>query len=173
MKNIIFKLILIFFKNHDIQDLINIGFRQVLRFFFFQKILGFNRKTNWLVHRTSSVSSPEKIKVQNGFRGFSKYCFFDGRNGIIIGENVWIGSCVKIISQNHEVDDYYNYKESYPIVIGKNCWIGAGSIILPNVKLGDHTIVGAGSVVTKSFTDKDQVVAGNPAKVVKKLKPYK
>jgi acetyltransferase-like isoleucine patch superfamily enzyme len=35
-----------------------------------------------------------------------------------------------------------------------------------NLKAG--TIVGAGSVVTKSFEEGDVVVAGNPAKIVRK-----
>ena len=43
------------------------------------------------------------------------------------------------------------------------------SVILPNVILGDFTIVGAGSVVTKSFRDGYCIIAGNPAKIIKKL----
>ena len=54
------------------------------------------------------------------------------------------------------------------VSIGKYCWIGMGSIILPNVNLGDFTIVGAGSVVTKSFSGYC-VIAGNPAKLIRKL----
>jgi acetyltransferase-like isoleucine patch superfamily enzyme len=40
---------------------------------------------------------------------------------------------------------------------------------LPGVIIGDKTIVGAGAVVTKSFIEGNCVVAGNPAKLVKKL----
>ena len=43
------------------------------------------------------------------------------------------------------------------------------SVILPGVTLGDHTIVGAGSVVTKSFPDGDCVIAGNPARMIRRL----
>jgi len=41
---------------------------------------------------------------------------------------------------------------------------------MPNVNLGDYTIVGSGAVVTKSFPDGFCVIAGNPAKIIKKLK---
>ena len=43
------------------------------------------------------------------------------------------------------------------------------SMILPGVELGPRTVVGAGSVVTKSFPEGDCVIAGNPAKIIKKL----
>lgn len=55
-----------------------------------------------------------------------------------------------------------------PVRIGKCAFIGTNSIILPGVTVGEFAVVGAGSVVTKdvpAFT----VVAGNPARVIKKV----
>jgi acetyltransferase-like isoleucine patch superfamily enzyme len=48
-----------------------------------------------------------------------------------------------------------------------------GVKILPEVELGDFTIVGAGSIVTKSFPEGYCVIAGNPAKLIRKLDPEK
>jgi acetyltransferase-like isoleucine patch superfamily enzyme len=47
--------------------------------------------------------------------------------------------------------------------------MGMNSVILPGVVLGPHTIVGAGSVVTKSFVEGYSVIAGNPARINRKL----
>lgn len=55
------------------------------------------------------------------------------------------------------------------IIIEKDAWIGAGSIILPNITIGEGAVVGAGAVVTKDVPPYT-VVAGVPAKIIKTLK---
>ncbi len=137
-----------------------------------QKIIGINREAAWPVHFTSQVKAANKIKWGSIAPGSAMGCYIDGRNGIIIEENVWIGPRVSIISQNHQADNYYKYVEAPPIRIGKNSLLTTNCIILPSVELGEHTIVAAGAVVTKSFPEGNQVLAGNPATVIKKLPNY-
>ena len=57
---------------------------------------------------------------------------------------------------------------SREIKIGKNCFIGCNSIILKGTVLGDGCVVGAGAVVCGKFED-NCVIAGNPARVIKRL----
>ena len=52
-------------------------------------------------------------------------------------------------------------------IIGNNVWIGTHAIILGNVRIGDNAIIGAGAVVLKDV-EPNSVVAGNPAKFIKK-----
>jgi acetyltransferase-like isoleucine patch superfamily enzyme len=73
---------------------------------------------------------------------------------------------------NHDVNDYDKYTKAKPIKIGDNSWIGASAILLAEVEIGAHTIVAAGAIVTKSFPEGNQVLGGNPAKVIKKLEEY-
>lgn len=47
-------------------------------------------------------------------------------------------------------------------------WIGLGAIILSGVRVGENSIIAAGAVVTKDVP-KNSIVAGNPAKVIKKI----
>lgn len=55
-----------------------------------------------------------------------------------------------------------------PVTIGSDVWVAGGVIILPGVTIGDGCTVGAGSVVTRDV-EPYTVVAGNPAKVIKRL----
>jgi acetyltransferase-like isoleucine patch superfamily enzyme len=137
-----------------------------------QKLFRINSKVNWPVHWTSQVKAPENIKSGTRAPGLAIGCYLDGRNGIIIEENVWIGPRVSIISMNHDENNYKNYIQSRPIVIRKNCWLATNCIITPGVELGEHTLVAAGAVVTRSFPEGNQVIAGIPAKPVKKLDAY-
>jgi acetyltransferase-like isoleucine patch superfamily enzyme len=55
-----------------------------------------------------------------------------------------------------------------PVRIGRNVWIGFDACVLPGVSIGEGAVVGARSVVIADvppFT----VVAGNPARVVRRL----
>jgi maltose O-acetyltransferase len=54
------------------------------------------------------------------------------------------------------------------IIIEDNVWIGGGAILLPGVKIGRNAVVGAGAVVSRSVPA-NTVVAGNPAKVLRKI----
>jgi hypothetical protein len=139
---------------------------------FFQKVLGFNRGVSWPVHWTSKISMPENIDPGTRTPGLSMGCHIDGRNGIKFGKNVWVGPRVSIISMNHELNDYDSYVTQEPVIIGDNCWLATNSVILPGVELGEHTIVAAGCVVNRSFPKGNQVLAGVPAKIVKKLDNY-
>ncbi len=144
----------------------------LIKIFFYQKVLGFNRSVPWPVHWTSKVSCPKKIDRGTRYPGLSMGCHIDGRNGIKFGKNVWIGPRVSVVSMNHDPNNYHRYLEGGPVVIGDNCWLGANSVVLPQVELGQHTVVAAGSVVTKSFPEGNQILAGVPARVVKKLDAY-
>lgn len=53
------------------------------------------------------------------------------------------------------------------IVIGNDVWAGYGTTILSGVTIGDGAVIGAKSLVTKNV-EPYTIVAGNPAKVIRK-----
>ncbi len=171
MRLLVLKFLKLFYKQMDLS--VYYPVKRLIAVFFMQKIVGINRKVPWPVHYSSQIKAPEKIvKKTNKNPGISLKCYFDARNGIIFGENVWIGPGVTIISQNHSLNNYDKYIKAKPIKIGKDSILSANCIILPEVEIGEHTVVAAGAVVTKSFTEKNQVIGGNPAKLIKKIEDY-
>ena len=52
--------------------------------------------------------------------------------------------------------------------IGDNCFIGSGAVICGDIKIGDNCWIGANSVVTHSFEENNVLIAGNPARIIKK-----
>ena len=54
------------------------------------------------------------------------------------------------------------------INIGKYVWIGLGSKILKGTVISDGSVVGAGSLVSGSFIESNVIIAGNPAKIIKR-----
>lgn len=173
MKKIILKILLsfnkLFFPRFSCpKELIVVTFKNI----FIQKIIGINRKVKWPVHYSSKIVAPENIKPGSRAPGFNMSCYLDGRNGITLGKNVWIGPRVSIISQNHSLDNYKKYLKGDSIKIGDNCWIAANVVILPGVEIGNHVVIAAGSVVTKSFIEDNIIIGGVPAKKIKSISKY-
>ena len=92
---------------------------------------------------------------------------------IVIGNNVLLGSGV-LISDNDAhplLPEERHLPDSTvlaPVIIEDDVFIGARAIILKGVTLGTGSVVGAGSVVSRDVPART-VVAGNPAREVKKL----
>jgi acetyltransferase-like isoleucine patch superfamily enzyme len=66
--------------------------------------------------------------------------------------------------------DVYDGVKSGEVRLEARSWIGYGAVIGKGVTVGEGCIVGAGSVVTKSVPPWT-IVAGNPARVIRELRP--
>lgn len=90
---------------------------------------------------------------------------------VTIGDDCFVGPNVSIYTACHSTDPAErNSRREWaePVTIGNNVWIGGNVTILPGVTIGDNVTIGAGAVVTKDIPA-DVVVAGNPAKIIKRL----
>ncbi|TVY68741.1 putative acetyltransferase [Lachnellula suecica] len=102
-------------------------------------------------------------------------CTFINTLPITIGARTLIGPNCSFFSGSHPLDPFLRNgingpEAGAPISIGEDCWFGGNAIVLPGVTIGRGATVGAGSVVTRdveAFT----VVAGNPARVIRRVVP--
>lgn len=123
----------------------------------------------------SKISIGNNVVIRPG-----TFLFADPRprgGGIVIEDDVLMGSGIHFYTNNHEFSDptrpiaeqgYPEPKLTDSISVGRGCWIGANAILLPGVVIGENSVVAAGSVVTRSVPP-GALVAGNPARIVRKL----
>jgi UDP-2-acetamido-3-amino-2,3-dideoxy-glucuronate N-acetyltransferase len=95
--------------------------------------------------------------------------------GVHIEDNVFIGHNVTFINDKHprsvNFDGSMQTESDWKVVetfIKKGASVGSSATILCGITVGENSIVGAGAVVTKDVPP-NSVVAGVPARIVKKL----
>lgn len=136
-----------------------------IRYFMLKNIIDYAGK-NVLVE-TGALFSPF-IKIGDN-SSIGEYCRI--RANVVIGNDVMMGPGVQIITENHIFEDMETPMRlqgdvNKNIFIGNDIWIGTNAIILPGVKIEDHSIIAAGAIVTKDVP-KYAIVGGNPAKIIK------
>lgn len=91
----------------------------------------------------------------------------DARCGLHIGNDVQLGSNVRIWTEQHDYNDpYFRITDKHGSVkIGDRAWIGADVTILHSVIIGEGAVVASGAVVAHNV-EPFTVVAGIPAKKV-------
>ncbi len=140
------------------------------------------------------IFESESGHVSIGNHSYIGDSIFISRKSIEIGDNVTIAWGCTIYDHNShslsykdrrkDIDDElsdircgrcfteskdWSVVKTESIKICDDSWIGMNCTILKGVTIGEGAVVGAGSVVTKDVMPWT-VVAGNPAKVIKKLK---
>ena len=109
--------------------------------------------TNTVIDGNTDIG--ENVSIQTGVY-IPLYCK--------IGNNVFMGPFSKL------TNDKYMMRKEFALIgpnIEDDVSLGANSVILPGITLKRGTVVGAGSVVTKD-TNENDIVIGNPAKLLKK-----
>lgn len=113
------------------------------------------------------------IRIGNNC-SFNAGVFIQAYHNVTIEDNVTLSPGCMILDSGLDVDSLVNkdvkkHIESF-VLVKLGAWLGAGAIVLPGVTIGEYSIVGAGSVVTKDV-EPYTIVAGNPAKVIRKIEP--
>ena len=154
-------------------------------------------KRNWLLRKLFGTMDGNPYLVQiplhvnygcNIYVGknfFANYnCIMMDYAQITIGDNVWLGPNVSLLTANHPLESkerkVFYTKDSFhpekkgnweiiaPIEIGDDVWIGAGVTVLPGVSIGAGTTIGAGSVVTHDVPP-NVLACGNPCRVIRSI----
>jgi len=113
-----------------------------------------------------------KIVIGDG-TWVGKNCSIAAINRVEIGKNVLFAGLVHITDHSHGYEDVSRpmnvqpLTSKGPVIIEDDCWLGFSCEILSGVHIGKHCVVAARAVVTKDVPAYS-IVAGNPAKVIKR-----
>ncbi|MBE0675137.1 MAG: acyltransferase [Bacteroidales bacterium] len=140
---------------------IRIGDSCVFRSMSTSNLIGINRPCI-----ISALEPGSELIIGNncGFSGTVIGCF----KRIEIGPDVMCGANTLITDSDWHPGDP-RCGSSKPIILERNVWLGVNVTVLKGVTIGENSIIGAGSIVTADIP-KDTIAAGNPCKVIKKIK---
>jgi dTDP-4-amino-4,6-dideoxy-D-glucose acyltransferase len=154
---------------------------------------------NVLISNKTSIYNAKNISIGNNVRIDDFSVLSAGDGGIDIGNNVHIVIFCSIIGKskitfsnfsglssrvsvysstddysggfltNPTVDEKFTNVISGDVFLGKHVIIGAGSVILPNVTIGDYSAVAGLSLVSKNIGEL-KIFGGIPAKEIKERK---
>ena len=133
---------------------------------FLLKCFGAKVSYNVKIYPSCKISQPWNLEIKkNSTIAWRTNIFCLGK--ISIGKKVTISQGSHICAGTHDFykNDFKLIKKN--ITIEDNVWIAADAFIGPGVSIGHFAVIGARSVVTKNI-DQNCVVAGNPAKILKK-----
>ncbi len=96
------------------------------------------------------------------------------RKEVIIGDDTLISWDISITDSDfHKVLNYDCDKEkTIPVRIGAKCWIGFSNIILKGTTIGNNCVVAAGSILSNGHFGNSVLIAGSPAKEIRKIKGW-
>lgn len=127
-------------------------------FIFFWRIK--QRKQYWtkLFYKEYNCKIFESTKIAGGLICYHPLSTVINANEI--GSNFQFRNCLTIGNKSNN--------NSLVPTIGDNVNVGANVVIIGDINIGNNVIIGAGSVVVKDIPS-NSVVAGNPAKIIRKL----
>jgi acetyltransferase-like isoleucine patch superfamily enzyme len=119
--------------------------------------------------------APERALVIGDRCAIGARSSITAHESIEIGDGVFCGQGVFITDASHGYQDPdvpigHQFGTHDPVVIGPGSWLGHGAMVLPGARIGRNVVVAAGSVV-RGVVEDHAVVAGNPARVVRRLEP--
>ena len=99
--------------------------------------------------------------------------FLDENGGCIIGDDCMLSDSIKVWgSDGHSIlsqttGEVLN-SVKHPVIIGNHVWIGQAVRLTKNAQVPAYSVVGMASLVTKEFKEPNSLIAGVPAKIIKK-----
>ncbi|MDP8212630.1 MAG: acyltransferase [Candidatus Zapsychrus exili] len=145
------------------------------RWYYRKKFHSFGEKS--IIQQGCTVFFPELMQIGHS-SSVGRYTELNPGPGekpcLVVGDNTWIGPYCFFRTSNHRFDDpdklfIEQGSEEKKIILGDDVYVGAKCIFLGGADVGNHSVISAGSVVSIKIPPYS-IVAGNPARVIRKRK---
>ena len=94
------------------------------------------------------------------------------KGNVIIGDDNMFSWRISLQQPDHhlifDVDTRKRINKYKNITIGNHVWVGTGVVLLGGGDIPDNCIIGYGSITSRKFTETNCVLAGAPAKIVRR-----
>lgn len=115
----------------------------------------------------------QKFKMGSNTCIVQAHFILEEQGKITIGENCLFSSKVLFrTSDGHSMTNKDGTEvlttTADEIKIGNHCWISTEVMVLKNSYVGDNCILGARSIINKKYEENNVVIAGIPAKIIKR-----
>jgi maltose O-acetyltransferase len=119
-----------------------------------------------------TIKYPSEIELGENIK-IGQSCFLVGKGGLKIGNNNLIGAGTKIITSNHNFEDMEKViieqgLSFNSVLIEDDVWFGFDVKILGGTIIRQGSIIGTNSVINNKQFDPYSIIAGTPAKLLRK-----
>lgn len=152
------------------KSLVNVSVGKGVRFFNFVNAYGCSIDDNSKIGAFVEIQKGATIGKNCKISSHTFIC-----EGVHIEDNVFVGHGVMFTNDlfprstnpdgSQQTDADWTMVETF---VKKGASVGSNATILCGITIGENALIGAGSVVTKDVPS-NTIVAGNPAKIIKKL----
>ncbi|MBN3852507.1 acyltransferase [Paraburkholderia sp. Ac-20340] len=118
------------------------------------------------VNKSLSIKSGTSIESARFAMANESHLHIEIGRGCMLSSNV-----VFRVTDGHvmfDLDSGEILNKSRPIVIGDDCWIGSEALFMKGSVVANRTIVGTRALVASRFEEENVVIAGVPAKILKR-----
>lgn len=161
--------------------LIRIGYHKVEAIDIYSKhtIIDINKNGKVVFKGDAHIGHGAIISVKANARlNLGENFAISGTTSIICYKNISIGDNVQfswdslvIDSDAHHIinEDGLSNENTIPIFIGNKVWIGARTTILKGTHVKNNCVIGAASLLNRKYDASNTLIAGCPAKEIKKI----
>lgn len=160
--------------------MIRIGFHQVdaICFYSLKTILNIHQPGKLVFKGEAHIGHGAIISCVGGVMTVGDNFAVSGNTSFVCYKEITIGRDVQFawdsLVMDSDAHKIYNQEgvrmnEDKPVIIGDKVWLACQNTVLKGSMIGNNCVVGANSLLNKAYAEDGVIIAGSPARIVKRI----